>query len=554
MFINGDTKYEDILLSAKQLGAKESLIELFKYYDYQANAHSIRSKITLSVYKFKLEEVRSAILLENNREQIDKLINYLDSRPSTEPKRKTKALMKEQGYIDTNLTNMASLRKASSYAEYEAAVQKIIESGSFYDIYNTGKSGINRHPKLAVLLLEEASKLTQDNEIKADIFLNIAIQKKRHSERLRKRIRDYRFRINREDDQKTKDALTGYMNKASEELKLVSKSEISKAYEKAAELGSIKAIEELHHIYGHAIYVLNKLEYVDAYNRLRETMKQSHDGLKHYIIRDDNAQYKDYIALAKYEDIDDLTFFVGQYLGTDTSYVRPEVEALGKRWLDAALKSNDYQIYSMLEKYLSDHYYDSEKADQVRATLAAKSATLENILIYRSEVDKAKKISKKIALLEKLASYGDIQSHHNLAKKHIDNWYSEADRKVDIFSKGLPPYEQQANTYRKQYKDLFYNAVNEYEKLAKQGDVQAWLELGNIHFNKKYAIVDAYNPEVAVEYYEKALSTGSLEAAEKLERIYGCKSCDFQDYDEVSRVLDTISHIWKVDKSNIKLN
>lgn len=155
----------------------------------------------------------------------------------------------------------------------------------------------------------------------------------------------------------------------------------------------------------------------------------------------------------------------------------------------------------------------------------------------------------EINVLKHLVSLGDIQSQNQRAEKYFYLWKSKSDRQVERFDQdgnalGEKSIEKQENFYRSQFKGVLLEAVRLYEELAQVGDNRALLGLGNIYSRKSCSSAGFYDQEKAINYYEKALSEGSLEAADKLIMIYRCSRCDSQDYDEVSRVLSQVSNTW----------
>lgn len=556
MLINGEKKYEDILFKVQQFGNQEARLELAKYYDYLFDAAYTSRDFAKEIYRARFEKIRDSILKDGKPEEIERLWEYviseqnpelknraLDkvgglriyaiSRADSELKKETKQLMMNKGYIksDSDPKNWKMLYDAYQESEYAQAVDKIIASGKFDDMYSAGLSNyMNRHPKLGEKLLRHALQLTQDKDTRANIYLGIAKKREVLARQLYRDIQYWERQANSEKDYEKKLSLQRFIARQRKDQKeLCSFDAKIEVYALAAKLGNTEAIEELYHLYNHSIVVRKEDTYKEAFAQLRKDMKQYHSGLRYYIQKDADAQFKDLESLAAFSDFsdDDMLLIISLYLANDPRFAGPEFDAFYKPWQRIVLDSGNYALYLKLKKVLRS--IDSEKASALWKKLRSSRASMDNLLLERTYLAKASSSTAVGNYLEVLASMGDTQSIIQLAEKNYLIWRAEPN-----------------------YTGNLKKAIEEYEALAQAGDNRALLGLGNIYSYKDRFGDGPYDPQKALDYYELALSAGNLDAAQKLVDIYGCSSCEFQDYDEVSRVRSLASAGITVSRAELK--
>ncbi len=75
-------------------------------------------------------------------------------------------------------------------------------------------------------------------------------------------------------------------------------------------------------------------------------------------------------------------------------------------------------------------------------------------------------------------------------------------------------------------------ALKTYERLAELGELSSMVRLGNFYEYGYHKSIAPQDKEKALEYYEKAASKGYTIAKKKLYKIYSCKECKPDRYDQ----------------------
>ncbi len=195
---------------------------------------------------------------------------------------------------------------------------------------------------------------------------------------------------------------------------------------------------------------------------------------------------------------------------------------------------------NVLEEYLS--FYDKNYSYFLNGKQKVKNLK-EKIRLLRKQnketITKKYKIhDNPLTLNKELAKKGNIKARRALVRAYKTE-HPELSLKIlqklvkDEDIKSMKDYAR-ANMYKirpVQKKDV-KKAIEIYKKLASFGELSSIMKLGNFYEYGYHKEIIPLDTNKSLEYYNKAASKGYILAKKKLYKIYSCKACKPNRYDE----------------------
>lgn len=224
------------------------------------------------------------------------------------------------------------------------------------------------------------------------------------------------------------------------------------------------------------------------------------------------------------------------------NYTKEEIAFFEKEF-ENILSIENIQILKQYEKFYNknSNYFLNGKQKVVK--LNDKIYKLEKSVDTKSDLyllKKAQKAQKKeaIKIYKKLAEKNNIKAQRELVEIYkIENpetsllWLEKLVKGNDIHS--MKEYAS-ANIYMVRpiiVQDL-KKALETYEKLASFGELSSIMRLGNIYEYGYHKEIAKQDKEKALKYYEQAAQKGYIIAQKKLYKIYSCKNCKPNRYNQ----------------------
>ncbi|AXX93589.1 hypothetical protein CPU12_11145 [Malaciobacter molluscorum LMG 25693] len=458
MFINGNLKYEKLLNLAKD--DKDTLFLLLNHY---INAHKYEKEV----------DTKDAILKNATKEDLQKLYDiytksiYKARGGHYEYKAKEiRDLMVKKGFINENKSSFFYLDKiyeSNNKTEIDNILNKIYNSNSFEDIYQSAKLLKSEKDKRSIKFYEKAITLTDDKKIKSEIYYDLYF------------IYTYNkaYNINK-DEQKQMDVL-----------------------KKSFSLGSDKAKYSL------TIKYRNNKKYKDEYEQLKEDYFKTIEGKKEFA----NILYKGYARKEAYKiweelastnhDEDSIIALAFKQNAFAAMFLKSKSDDVSKKWQHYIIEHPNKSLIEKAKKKFFDNSSSKKFEPNFLETILKKDLKEQNIITLRNLYDYYRFSNGLNAFkyLQSAVNAGDVKSKIQLSQLYFK-------RKSSV-NKGL---------------DIL-------KELSKEGDISATTRLADFYFYPSYKFKSMANPKLGIEYFEKAVSLGDTNSLKALYNIYSCTTC-----------------------------
>ncbi|WP_108061605.1 tetratricopeptide repeat protein [Poseidonibacter lekithochrous] len=554
LFINGEQKHIKLLKRASELERDKGLSELLNYY------------ISRYYSKEELTKLHEKILLSKDKNQINILYNTYILNNKHIMAKKIELEMKELGFKPTIFSNYLKIinvyHKKDKKAEYERAIQNILESNNYKLIKKTAYFLTHRKRQNAMELYKKAILLNKE-DLESHLLLN-KLYKKIDRKNLEPRIYILKKAILLDSSKATEELLEIYLkDKKYINDYLILKKELLNLNE-AKRAFSNFLYENINKDEG--VKLLKELAFKNNVNAIVDLATLTKRNHRYYDTQEIQLvqEWQDFIQKSENPYLISLLRKKLQ----KNRLLKKEYAILLKELEEFEIKQEN--VYTLRELYSRHNTKDKNLLQSYiqKAYLLGDSKTalaLAKSNLYKPDI---KKIKEAIAIYETLGDKGEISAFRILAKFYQDpSYFNKKVENLKNINKSIIYYEKlialnDANAIRKLINIYLCNKCDknkktaEYKqkadfyikKLIKQKDAVQVYKIANLYFEGQYIEKDANKAEY---YFNKAGELGYLSAYTKLAEIY-YEEKDFKKAIEYIKIaankghLDAISWLGKI--------
>lgn len=222
-------------------------------------------------------------------------------------------------------------------------------------------------------------------------------------------------------------------------------------------------------------------------------------------------------------------------------YTKEQIAFFEKEFTNILSIENPTILEDYLVFYETNKSYflnGKQKVEKLKEKIALKKEEKNITLEKLEEAKKQEEKKEAIKIYKQLAKEGNIKAQRELVESYKIN---NPELALELLEKLVEQEDIQsmkeyasANIYMVRpviVQDL-EKALETYERLAELGELSSIVRLGNFYEYGYHKSVAPQDKEKALEYYEKAASKGYTIAKKKLYKIYSCKECTPDRYDQ----------------------